>query len=69
MVPAGIGLSEALYDMHAELVQRAYELVANCGCQNGCPSCVGPAGINGIGGKEETIALLSALCGIPPKKE
>ena len=69
MVPAGIGLSEALYDMHAELVQRAHELVTHCACQNGCPSCVGPAGINGIGGKEETIALLSALCGESPQKE
>jgi DEAD/DEAH box helicase domain-containing protein len=69
MVPAGIGLSEALYDVHADLVQRARELVTHCGCPNGCPSCVGPAGINGIGGKEETLALLSALCGIPPQKE
>lgn len=69
MVPAGIGLSEALFDMHSELVQRAYELVSHCGCQNGCPSCVGPAGINGIGGKEETLALLAALCGIPSQGE
>ena len=64
MVPAGIGLADALYDLHDELVQRAYELVSNCGCQNGCPSCVGPAGINGVGGKEETLALLSILCGL-----
>jgi DEAD/DEAH box helicase domain-containing protein len=68
MVPAGIGLSEALYYMHDDLIRRAYELVTHCGCHNGCPSCVGPAGINGVGGKEETIALLSALCnGIPSK--
>jgi DEAD/DEAH box helicase domain-containing protein len=69
MVPAGIGLSEALYDMHADLIQRAHELVTHCGCPNGCPSCVGPAGINGVGGKEETIALLSALCGNSTQKE
>jgi DEAD/DEAH box helicase domain-containing protein len=65
LVPGGIGLSEALYDMHGELNRRAYELVSNCGCHNGCPSCVGPTGINGVGGKMETLALLSALCGIP----
>lgn len=69
MVPDGIGLSEALYDMHADLMQRAYELVTHCSCPNGCPSCVGPAGINGIGGKEETTALLAALCGIGSKRE
>lgn len=63
LVPAGIGLSDALYEIHDELMHRAYELVQNCGCQNGCPSCVGPAGINGIGGKSETLALLSSLCG------
>jgi len=68
LVPGGIGLSEALYDMHDELNHRAYELVARCGCHNGCPSCVGPTGANGIGGKEETLALLSALCGIPVKR-
>ena len=66
LVPGGIGLSEALYDMHADLIQRAYELVTHCGCHNGCPSCVGPAGINGVGGKEETLALLAALCGKKP---
>jgi DEAD/DEAH box helicase domain-containing protein len=65
LVPGGIGLSEALYDMHDELNHRAYELVTHCGCHNGCPSCVGPTGINGVGGKVETLALLSALCGIP----
>ena len=69
LVPGGIGLSESLYDIHDDLMRRAYELVTHCGCKNGCPSCVGPAGINGVGGKDETIALLAALCGIPLKKE
>ncbi len=69
LVPAGIGLSETIYDIHADLVQRAYELVSHCACHNGCPSCVGPAGINGIGGKEETLALLRILCGFANQKE
>jgi DEAD/DEAH box helicase domain-containing protein len=68
LVPAGIGLADALYDLHSELMPAARELVSTCGCPSGCPSCVGPAGPNGIGGKEETLALLSALCGIPPGK-
>lgn len=69
LVPGGIGLSESLYDIHDDLVRRAYELVTHCGCKNGCPSCIGPAGINGVGGKDETIALLSALCGLTVAKE
>jgi DEAD/DEAH box helicase domain-containing protein len=64
LIPAGIGLSDALYDAHEELMRSTFELVTHCPCPSGCPSCVGPAGINGIGGKEETLSILSALCGI-----
>ncbi len=63
LVPAGIGLSEAIYDLHAELMGRARELVSACPCQSGCPSCVGPSLLEGMGGKEETLALLDILCG------
>ena len=61
MIPAGIGLSERLYDIHAELMSRGLELVEECSCQDGCPSCVGPGGEGGSGGKRETLALLKAL--------
>jgi DEAD/DEAH box helicase domain-containing protein len=60
-VPAGIGFSERLFKLHDELMARAYELVADCECTDGCPSCVGPAGENGVGGKQETLAILEAL--------
>ena len=42
--------------------RRAREQVAACACQDGCPSCVGPGGENGYGGKRETLALLENLC-------
>jgi DEAD/DEAH box helicase domain-containing protein len=61
MVPAGIGLSDTLFTIHDELLARARELVASCPCTSGCPSCVGPAGPGGIGGKEETLAILALL--------
>jgi DEAD/DEAH box helicase domain-containing protein len=60
-VPAGIGFSQRLFEVHEELMQRAYELVSRCECVDGCPSCVGPGGENGSGGKLETLALLSTL--------
>ena len=60
-VPAGIGLSESLYHMHDRLLAEALELVSHCPCQDGCPSCVGPAGENGSGGKNEAFALLQIL--------
>lgn len=61
LVPAGIGLSEALYHMHDKLLGEALELVGNCPCQDGCPSCVGPGGENGAGGKPEALAMLQMM--------
>ncbi|MBV6391022.1 MAG: ATP-dependent RNA helicase SrmB [Anaerolineales bacterium] len=61
LVPAGIGFSERLFELHDELIHRAYELVSECACEDGCPSCVGPGGENGYGGKAETLAILDEL--------
>jgi len=61
LVPAGIGFSQKLFELHDELIQRAHELVSQCGCDDGCPSCVGPGGENGYGGKMETLAILNEL--------
>lgn len=60
-IPAGIGFSERLFELHAELLARALELVLSCECADGCPACVGPGGENGSGGKPEARALLEAL--------
>ena len=60
-VPAGIGLSQHLFSIHDELLMRAQELVMTCECLDGCPSCVGPGGELGTGGKQETLAILSEL--------
>ena len=60
-IPGGIGLSDRLYEQHAILIQQGYETVAHCPCQDGCPTCVGPIGEEGYGGKQETLALLKAF--------
>ncbi|MBN1148434.1 MAG: DEAD/DEAH box helicase [Anaerolineales bacterium] len=59
----GIGFSQRLFELHDELMGNAYEAVAACACQDGCPSCVGPGGESGAGGKTETLAILQALRG------
>ncbi len=61
LVPAGIGFSQKLFEIHDELIQRAFELVSECACKDGCPSCVGPGGENGVGGKQETLAILKEI--------
>ncbi len=60
-IPAGIGLSERLYEIQDELMARAREVIAMCPCLDGCPSCVGPAGENGVGGKKESLAIFKLL--------
>jgi DEAD/DEAH box helicase domain-containing protein len=60
-VPAGIGFSQKLFELHDELLSRALQLVMECPCEDGCPSCVGPAGENGVGGKEETVEILKEI--------
>ena len=60
-IPAGIGFSQKLFELHADLVARAHELVSQCPCQDGCPSCVGPGGENGFGAKRAALAILKTL--------
>ena len=60
-VPDGIGLSSQLYQIHSDLLTYALELVSNCLCSDGCPSCVGPGGEQGQGSKTETQAILKAM--------
>jgi DEAD/DEAH box helicase domain-containing protein len=60
-VPAGIGFSQRLFELHDKLITQAQALVSACECHDGCPSCVGPGGELGTGGKRETLAILKAL--------
>jgi DEAD/DEAH box helicase domain-containing protein len=60
--PGGIGLSEPLFHLHDLLVTRTRDLIVSCGCEKGCPSCVGPAGETGRRSKEAALAILERLC-------
>jgi DEAD/DEAH box helicase domain-containing protein len=61
MIPAGVGFSEMLFNSYKTLLSFSFDLVNQCRCSDGCPSCVGPAPENGSGGKLETRALINAL--------
>jgi DEAD/DEAH box helicase domain-containing protein len=60
--PGGIGFSEPLFRAHELLVHKTRELIAACGCQQGCPSCIGPAGDLAPRAKEAALAILDRLC-------
>jgi len=61
--PGGVGLSARLYELHAELLEAALDVVRHCPCADGCPGCVGPVGDVGPGAKSLTVRLLEAIVG------
>jgi DEAD/DEAH box helicase domain-containing protein len=63
--PGGIGFSEPLYAMHDQLLARTRELIDECPCASGCPSCVGPEGATGPLAKAVASRLLALLATAP----
>jgi DEAD/DEAH box helicase domain-containing protein len=60
--PGGIGFSEPLFRTHDLLMKKTRELIVACECEDGCPSCVGPAGDLAPRAKEAALAILDRLC-------
>ncbi|MBS1840816.1 MAG: DEAD/DEAH box helicase [Acidobacteria bacterium] len=60
--PGGIGFSEPLFRAHDLLIEKTRELIAGCECEDGCPSCVGPAGDLVPRAKEAALAILGRVC-------
>ena len=59
--PGGIGLSEKAYEMQELLLEHALSVVDGCGCEDGCPSCVGPLNDVGLRGKSAARKILQEL--------
>ncbi|NLB38333.1 MAG: DUF1998 domain-containing protein, partial [Clostridiales bacterium] len=59
--PGGVGLSEKAYLMRDTLLLHAAQVVNQCTCESGCPSCVGPYGEVGPTGKQMAKELLTTL--------
>ncbi len=57
----GIGLSERVYGMRSVIFEDVAELIARCGCEAGCPSCVGPRAEVGENGKKTALLLAERL--------
>ncbi|MEZ5288747.1 MAG: Zn-binding domain-containing protein [Vicinamibacterales bacterium] len=64
--PGGIGFSQPLFGMHAELLARTRALIDGCGCEHGCPTCVGPVGETGPLAKQVALRLLQYLGAAEP---
>ncbi len=59
--PGGIGFSPQLFDSHEQLIDNTRELIEKCPCENGCPSCVGPASEVGMNSKQIALDILKML--------
>lgn len=59
--PGGIGQSLPIFNTTSRLLSGALELMEECPCEAGCPSCVGPTGEIGERGKEVAIRILRLL--------
>jgi DEAD/DEAH box helicase domain-containing protein len=59
--PGGIGQSDPLFRRQHELFRAARLLTAKCGCEFGCPSCVGPHTETGMKGKQGALRILRKL--------
>jgi len=61
--PGGVGFSEKLFSLHTDLFTTSKNMILQCGCESGCPSCVGP--LNEFSGKgnpkEITLKLIDAI--------
>ena len=76
--PGGVGFAQKCYRDAEQILEACLELIQNCECDNGCPSCVGspipPSFINDpdltsrgkIPDKEAALVLLHDLLGLEP---
>lgn len=65
--PGGIGISEPLFGKQQAVVDHAARLIIDCGCEHGCPSCIGPIlasdEVRGYSPKQAALSVLSLLEG------
>jgi ATP-dependent helicase YprA (DUF1998 family) len=54
-----------MFDRTEELVDGALEIVTGCGCEVGCPACVGPRGESRLDGRALATRLLRVLASTP----
>lgn len=58
--PGGVGLSEQIYEKLPSILLEAKNIIRNCPCEDGCPSCIGTEG-HMYNGKKDAIQLLEAF--------
>ena len=60
---AGVGFGGALFELHEHVLEACAQMVRDCPCEAGCPSCVGPTDGGSSDAKAHAAAVLRALLG------
>lgn len=59
--PGGVGFAEKLYTMEDQLLKAARQVILECDCEDGCPSCVGPHEEVGHGSKDFALKIIKGV--------
>ncbi len=67
LTPGGTGLTDELFEHHAELLKMAAQRIRECPCEHGCPACVGPIDetVQSRDLKADTLRLIGMLLPAP----
>ena len=68
-VQGGVGLADALFNDHREILLAALEVVRNCECGHGCPACVNPQQTSAVLAKTTAQRILEHLVQGPEASE
>lgn len=60
-LPGGVGFSEKLYIMKKDIYQSARQVISECPCEHGCPSCIGPGSSTDPARKHHAVKLFDYL--------
>ena len=60
--PGGVGFSNKIYEIYREVFEKCREIIENCTCTGGCPSCIGPSiGEEGNNSKDIALNILGGI--------
>lgn len=58
--PGGVGLSEKIYEGFEHVLHEARQMVGNCFCEQGCPSCIGTETASNLA-KADVLKILTSF--------
>ena len=67
--PGGVGLAEKAFELAPRILSVCRDVIENCPCRAGCPSCVGTPSQVGPSGKKLAVRILGMMLRPPLEPE